>query len=381
MSQAYGEEMVASCGVLVDRARTQAGLTDLGTGMWRLGLERLLEAVAHEVHDAAAVVRIEHLLTQRLVQRLRVQDWYAQYAALAKTAVEGPLIICGLPRTATTALHHLLAVDQQFRYLRSWEVNDPVPPPVADREHEDPRRPTKRPGEDVRHIVAVDGPSEDWPIHALAFDHAELTLPVPSYSRWWRTREHVDLFDFHDRFLRLLQSHRPPHRWLLKMPAYIFLIEDVAAHYPDACFAMTHRDPVTVMASTCSVVAESRRKRVPMWVPEPSFGHMLLEHWACGMECAMSARDALGDDRFVDVAQHELETDPVGTAARVYGLVGLRLSGDVADAMVQWGERNRRGSRGAHAYSLDEFGLRASEVTDAFGPYLDRYGHLCRSAD
>ena len=38
-------------------------------------------------------------------------------------------MVFGLPRTGTTALHYLLSVDPQFRYLRSWELRDPVPPP------------------------------------------------------------------------------------------------------------------------------------------------------------------------------------------------------------------------------------------------------------
>lgn len=102
---------------------------------------------------------------------------------------------------------------------------------------------------DVRHIVAVDGPAEDWPFHAMAFDHAELTLPVPSYSAWWRGRDHPTLCPYIDRVLRLLHSRRPPCRWLLKMPAYLFSLADVAAQHPDVHFVMTHRDPVAAIAS------------------------------------------------------------------------------------------------------------------------------------
>lgn len=372
--------MVTSAGALVDRARTATGLTDLGTDPWEPGLERLLAAVEHDVQDdPAAVERIEALVLARLVQRLRIEGWYARHGAEAAGAVEGPLVVFGLPRTATTALHHLLAVDERFRYLRSWELADPVPPPDAAIEHEDPRRPTEV-RVDVRHIVTVDGPAEDWPIHALAFDHAELTLPVPSYSAWWRDRDHTSLFPYHERVLRLLHSHRPPRTWLLKMPAYLFLLGEMAAHYPAATFVMTHRDPVAVLGSTCSTVADARQRRTPSLVPGPEFGHEQLAHWSDGMRRALAARDALGEHRFVDVAQHELETDPVGTAERVYERVGLRLDGHVAGSMVAWAETNRRGSRGQHRYRLDEYGLAPAEVTAAFEPYLDRYGDLCRPA-
>ena len=294
--------------------------------------------------------------------------------------MDGPLVILGLPRTATTALHHLLAVDPQFRYLRSWEVNDPVPPPDAATEREDPRRPRGVRQDDIRHIVTVDGPAEDWPIHALAFDHAELTLPVPSYATWWRTRDHASVMGYHDRVLRLLHSHRSPRRWLLKMPSYVFLLPELAAQHPDACFVWTHRDPTTVLASTCSTVADSRSQRTPTWSPGPTFGREMLDHWADGVRQAIAARDELGEHRFVDVAQHELEADPVGIAERIYAAAGLSLDRSVAGAMGDWAEANRRGSRGAHQYTLEQYGLTATEVTGAFGPYLDRFGARCAPA-
>lgn len=355
---------------LIERARQRTGLDDLGPGDWRLGFDRLLAA---EVDEPDSVERIGAIVVERLVQRLRIEGWYAQHEA--PEPVVAPLAIVGLPRTATTAMHHLLALDPQFRYLRSWEVSDPVPPPVLADEHEDPRRPTAVATDDVRHIVSVDGPAEDWPIHAMAFDHAELTLPVPGVAAWWRTRNHGPLFAYLDRVLRLLHSHRPPQRWLLKLPAYLFELPALAAQYPDTTFVWTHRDPVTVMASTCSTVADSRAKRTPASPPGPGFGRELLDHWAEGVRQAMAAREALGEARFVDVVQAELEADPIGVAERA---LGSSPDGAVADAMGAWAAANRRGSRGAHRYSLAEYGLTEADVTTAFGPYLERFSPLLR---
>lgn len=338
-----------------------------------------MESVERDVSDdPLAVARIEAIVVGRLVTRLRIEAWYSEHEADAQHRVEEPLVILGLPRTATTALHYLLAVDSRFRYPRSWEVAEPVPPPGLGSEHEDPRRPREQPAVDVRHIAAVDGPAEDWPIHALAFDHAELTFPVPSHSRWWRSADHASLFPYHERVLRLLHSRRPPHRWLLKMPAYLFLLPELATHYPDARFVMTHRDPVAAIASTCSVVAEARRKRTPTWVPDSTFGPSLLDHWADGMRRGMAAREALGDDRFIDVSQQELEADPVGTAGRVYDFAQLELGGDVRAAMASWAADNRRGTRGEHRYRLEEYGLSAADVAEQFAPYLRRFGTYCR---
>jgi hypothetical protein len=164
------------------------------------------------------------------------------------------------------------------------------------------------------------------------------------------------------------------------MPAYVFLLDEVAAQHPDATFVMTHRDPVAVVASTCSVVADSRRKRVPTWSPDESFGPTLLEHWAIGAQRALEARRRLGSHRFVDVAQQQLQGDPAATAQRVYEAAGLERSDEVVEAMRAWADGQRNAERGAHLYSLEEFGLTEAAVTEAFAPYLQEFGELCRQS-
>jgi hypothetical protein len=371
--------VVASSAALLDRAVEIAGSSEFGVDRWQQGLEELLVAVEADCDsDPDAVERIESIVVERLVQRLRVEAWYGAHGQEAGAPVVGPLVITGLPRTGTTAVHHILSLDQRFRFLRSWEVLDPVPPPTTETEHVDPRRPVASPGADVRHIATVDGPAEDWPIHAMAFDHGELVLPVPSYTAWWRQRRHDTAFPYHERVLRLLHAHRPPHHWLLKMPSYLFMLEEMAAHYPDARFVMTHRDPLAVMASTCSTVAASRRQRVPSWVQGGDFGAGLLHHWADGVRQALAARARIGEHRFLDVGQHEVEADAVAIAARALDLAGMELDVATADAIATWAATNRRGSRGEHRYALEDYGLGPDEVLDAFAPYLERFGDLCR---
>jgi hypothetical protein len=366
---------------LVARAQETCGLHDLGPDGWQLGLTHLLDAIQRDVHDdPAAVESIESILVERLIARMRIEQWYTDHGEEAAHPVEGPLMIVGLPRTGTTAMHFLLANDPQFRYLRPWEVKAPVPPPVLGHEHLDPRRPRDAPPPNPLHIVSVDGPAEDWPIHALAFDHAELTLPVPSHAGWWRTQSHATLFPYQERVLRLLHSHRPPTRWLLKTPAYVFLLDQAAAHYPQAQFIFTHRDPVAALASTCSTIAKARRLRTPTWSPDPEFGTFLVEHWADGIQRAIAARESLQDSRVLDVGQSEIEADPVGVAERAYDFAGLKLDPGVRSGMESWAEANRPGSRPEHRYSLEEYGLTAAAITEAFAPYLERFSSYCSTA-
>ena len=368
--------IVASMQELIERAIAATGLADFGAEGWQVGLGHLLDAVKTDLgHDPTAARIVESLFLGRLTSRLQVEAWYAERDADRPPPVEGPLVIVGLPRTATTALHYLLAVDPQFRYPRVWEMATPVPPPDPASERDDQRRVAAAArGSDVRHISSVDGPTEDVFIHALHFGNQEMALPVPTYRTWWRGADLTTTFAYQERVLRLLHSQRPPHRWVLKAPAYLFHLPEMSRHYPDARFVMTHRDPTAALPSTCSVVLDARRNVLPdVAQNKAALGSEMVEHFGYGVLHAMDSRSAVGEERFLDVGQADMERDPLGTAERIYEFAGLELAGDVRVAMRGWAAQNQRGSRGVHDYTAEEFGLTVEGLRDTFAEYRKRF--------
>jgi hypothetical protein len=367
--------MMARPDELVARAEAAAGLSDWGIDGWQEGLEHLVAAVDADLPgDEVAARFIEGSAFDRLVIRLRIQEWHAAHPDLPP--VEGPLVIIGLPRTATTAVHYLLSNDPQLRYLRGWERDEPLPPPTLATEAGDRRR-RVAPDGSVLHIKSVDGPVEDGQVHGYHF-HAETGLPLPTYMEWWRAASHQSSFAFHERFLRMLHADRPPYRWLLKYPNYGYQLDELVAQYPDARFVMTHRDPASFIPSVCSVMVESRQRRLPHWRPDPdSFGQEMLDHFAGAVRRIGESRSRLGEDRFLDVGQPEMERDPIALADRVYDFAGLTLAPDVRRTMEDWSAANRRGSRGEHRYTAEEYGLSTERIREAFDDYLRDYGAWC----
>jgi Sulfotransferase family len=365
----------------IDRARTSAGLTDLGADGWREGLERLIDAAARDLTlDPATAARLERSVEHRLTSRLRIEDWYSRQAA-PPPPLDGIVIVHGLPRTATTALQYLLAKGPEFRYQRRWEITNPVPPPGATSDEDDERRLASIrkgqsvPGGSVQHITELDGPVDDNAILGLDFHNQELGLPLPTYTRWWRTASLKSTYAYHERVLRLLHANRPPRRWLVKAPYHNFHLDDLAAQYPGARFIMAHRDPAAAVPSACSTVATAQRQALPGAPPDPmALGAFLLEHLVEGIGRAMSARAVIGEDRFLDVYQEEVESDAVKTAERIYGFLGLDLDPAARTAMAAWAEANRRGSRGQHTYAAEDYGLTRQQIRAAFREYTERYG-------
>ena len=361
---------------LIERATTSAGLSDFGADGWQEGLDHMVDAIATDLTDQDEVTRIEGILVDFLVKRLRIEEWYAQHGDEASHPVEGPLVIVGLPRTATTATHHMLSLEPQLRYLRTWERNDPLPPPDIATEPSDPRR--VEPVRSTMHIRTVDGPAEDGPIHTLDMRSAH-GMPLPSFEHWARNVDLRTTLAFQDRFMRLLHSHRPPHRWLLKYPSYAFNLEDLVAQWPDVKFIWTHRDPAKLVPSTCSVSIDGYRRRIPDYEPPDwsEFGHDQLAKFAQCANQGTEARARLGEDRFIDVSQQQMNSDAVEVAERIYEFAGLELTDGQRQVIRDWAEENKAGSRGAHTYTAEQYGLTDDEIRAAFAPYLEVYGKFC----
>ncbi len=372
--------MIVDAEDLIGTARRSVGLSEFGPDGWQEGLERLLRAARSDLTlDEVAAQALARTVHGRLTNRLLIEDWYRRQPT-EPPPVEALVVIHGLPRTATTALQYLLARDPKFRYQRRWEISSPVPSREAVSDAEDDRRLAAiSRGEDTKggsaqHISELDGPVDDNLILGLDFHNQELGLPLPSYTRWWRGSSLKTTYAYHERVLRLLHNRRPPRRWVVKAPYHNFHLSDLAAQYPDARFVMAHRDPAVALPSACSTVATAQRNALPQQPPDPAaLGSFLLEHLVEGIRRAIADRAAIGEHRFIDVTQQQMEADAVGTAERIYDFLGLELDDSTRTAMAAWAAANRRGARGRHRYSAEEFGLTKSKIRTAFGDYIERF--------
>ena len=233
---------------LVDRATSSTGLDDFGMDGWQVGLEHLVDAVARDLGaNPSAIEWIEDTIVGRLTNRLEVEAWYGSEGGERTASARRAL---GDPRTPEDGDHGPALSPERGpavpfvpacgRWLRRYL------PLISRSEATDPRR-SQMAGRssDARHISSVDGPTEDVFIQALHFGSQEMSLPVPTYSAWWREADLLTTYAYQERVLRLLHSHRPPYRWLLKSPSYLFHVPELHDHYPSARFVMTHRDPTS----------------------------------------------------------------------------------------------------------------------------------------
>jgi hypothetical protein len=206
----------------------------------------------------------------------------------------------------------------------------------------------------------------------MAFHGQQYTLPVYGYHNWWRGADLVPTFAYHRRVVALLQSRRPPDLWLFKAPHHKFHLEPIVSAYPDVRFIMTHRDPAKVVPSYASLVS--------MIFPPANgardmqrLGREVSEHLRIGMENAIAARARLGEERFLDVQQRELDADPMGALQRVYAFLGLELRPQVVQALREWQAANRSGAHGTHRYTAEQFGLSTAQLRSDYDFYIRHF--------
>lgn len=369
---------------LMERAAARRGLDDFGAPTFLEGLEVLLESLAADVpYGPEDRERAIGLLERRLVNRLEVEAWFKAHPAAASAPIDRPVSICGLPRTGTTALGNTMSLDPQFRALRPWEQEQPCPPPRLEDEARDPRRVAykdrietllrEHPEQAAMHHWEVDATMEDTEILGLEFRAQQMTMPVWRYHAWWRAGDMTTTFAYHARMARLLQSSRPPNRWLFKAPHHKFHLEPIVRAYPDIRFVFTHRDPAKAVVSYASFIAALFPPAVVEKIGRKTIGREIHGHLLQGMKQAVAARERLGPERFLDVSHVEFTAKPMAVLERIYGWLGLPLDDATRARFEAWRAENASGAKGSHRYSAADYGLSAEAIREDYDFYIRAY--------
>ncbi|MCY4428675.1 MAG: sulfotransferase [Halieaceae bacterium] len=374
---------------LIAAAKQQTGLSDLGDERIHQPLQRLVQALNDEAKlNEGGIQRVEANLIATLSNRLRVEDYLAQHPQLLERAVEKPLFVFGLPRTGTTLLINLLSMDPARRCFLRWEALDSVPPPQPEELHAGQRydkcqEMTELALKYAPHISAIHHEEADSPTEcqfamspSFIAQYYDSMYHVPSYHRWFlQEADYLPAFQFHKRFLQLLQAH-VGGRWTLKNPWHPLFLDELTTVYPDAQLVMTHRDPVEVVASACSLWKAVR----PMFsdsVDLEVIGQGLLETFDLMIERTLAFKAKHGWNSIYDLQYTRLMCDPVGEIQKVYDHFDEPIGVETKTAMKKYIDDNPKGKHGQHSYSLADYGLTTEEIRGRYRDYCTRFEIAC----
>jgi hypothetical protein len=347
----------ANLELLVDSCRRSAGLNAIGG--------EVLQKVA-----------IRHLRNLR-----DLQEFVDDHPDVTARALDAPLVVTGLPRTGTTLLHNLLALDPAHRVLRFWEALRPVPGmadeaqahAAAERWLAGFRRLV--PAFQAIHPASATGPEECDALlqNSFASQHFDDMFDATDYSAWLAEAPLAAEYGLYALQLRVLSE--PGARWALKSPSHLGHLDALLAALPGATVVICHRHPRQAVASYASLIHTLRQAYSDTASPATA-GRQAMTRTSRAMARALAVRDRLPAGTVVDVAYDELVTDPAATVRRLYRDAGRELAPEVEKLVVEWAAAHPRHQHGPHRYDLARFRLTASEVDAAFAGYMDRFGAL-----
>jgi hypothetical protein len=379
-------------GPLLDQASRETGLNNFGDERFLEPLQVLLEAY----RESDALNPIGRLLARsnvlRLLKgRLHAEHVISQHPEILLRKVADPVVIVGLARSGTTRLHRLVAADERFAHLESWESVYPAPTPEC--------FDARAKGEIDPRIKALDGAlkavlymspqvaavhplgthevEEEIGLlqHAFATQLFEILTPLPRFAEYLMTTDQTPAYEYLERLMKVVGWFRndPPGKtWVLKSPQHMQDLDALLNVFPGARLLCPHRDPVKVVGSTCSMAWNSMVRDCdnvsPQWV-----GQEWLAKTQRMLHKNLAVRETLPAQQQYDLYYADITADWQQAMQGVYDFLQMPFTDAARAGMQAWLDENRQHKHGAHKYALEDFGLSADEVETAMAFYRERF--------
>lgn len=369
---------------IVEASRKKAGLTDMGADTYRPFLERICQACASAPVTPLARFVMQSIFQTSAVARLRAQDYVTRHPELEKIPIERPVFIVGFPRTGTTLVQHLLALEPGARGLQFWELLNATPV------HDDPISDHKKrlaaaeqmlkfvlltsPETPVVHDITATTLEECWYLlsHSFAVYNWDLQSGLDHYGDWMVQQDMRVPYREYRRTLQVMAHWQPTGRFVLKCPDHMWFLDSLLDVFPDAAIVWTHRDPVDVIASYCSMVSLTRRLYYG-YIDGDAIGAHIVKRFHEGIERAMEVRRRVGEEHFYDINFEDLKTDPVASIEGAFEHFDLNWTSHTEHELRQWLAQPRRDKPGCHSYGPNQWGLDPAAIREQYAGYLDRF--------
>jgi hypothetical protein len=374
--------------VVLEEARKRTGLSDFGPDDFRERLRVWLSS-AEEDESLSSIGRlgVHGDIIRYAANRLRVEDLIRRHPEILDVEIKRPIIIVGLPRSGTTHLLNLISADTRLRSLPYWESLEPIPVPgeAPGADGLDPRYLRCRenfersdgllPHLKAMHHMTPEHVHEEIELQAIDFSSyiLEWIAHVPRLRDYYLAHDQTSSYAYMKKVLQALQWLRGPERWVLKSPQHLEQLVPLQKTFPDATFAVTARDPVSVIASTitmCAYGSRIRCKRVDM--------DGIARYWIDRIETLLRRcvrdRDTLPAAQTVDVLFHEFMADDVGMVEQIYELAGHPMTPEARRQLDGYMAANPRGKYGRVVYDLKrDFGVDPEQLRRRFDFYFERF--------
>jgi hypothetical protein len=314
-----------------------------------------------------------------------------------RQAVRQPVFIIAPPRSGTTLLQKLLAMDdERFVHAKLYQT---IFPAVCYQRCFDAiiwlDRHTRRTltklleqvekpifgGWDNRHKLRFDQPEEDDGFFVYCFVTEAVFLLFPHVDELWEAgfadalapEERRKLMRYYRSCLqRQLYANGPDKTMLSKATQSSGAVESLFEAFPDARFITIIRHPYQSVASHVSVfypVWQAHSPDIAKDGPVSKAYARLAVKWFLHL---FEFRTKVPARQYYCIDYRDLTRDPQGTLEQLYGHFGWEMSG-VFRARLADATKQQRVFKSGHHYTLEEFGLSKEWIQEELDPLFAHY--------
>ena len=371
---------------IISTAIKKTGYSDLGNQHFFLPLQKLIESYQNEkdltfIGHEIAFKSLVHFVSNRLC----IQHDLNCNPDIHQQEIRKPLFVIGLPRSGTSLLYNLLALDKNARPLMSWESMFPSKPKEAKNGKPDPRkaeaeRQIKRLNSALPDLQSIHEFNAQKPDECLGLLLNTFVTPffrgrISLYREWLYNINDTDVHIAYREYaeqLKLLQWQHANQHWVLKSPSHLFGLDALVKEFPDACIVQTHRDPAKMIPSLCSLSASLDS----LFYEETDLreiGQRTVNIFDQLTSRAFKARQTSASDRFIDIQYTDLLTNPAQVVEKIYDYFDYEMSDDLYKSIDNYILINQQHKFGKHSYSLEDFGLNKEQLINMFSTYYQYF--------
>uniref|UniRef100_A0A7C4QPF0 Sulfotransferase n=1 Tax=Schlesneria paludicola TaxID=360056 RepID=A0A7C4QPF0_9PLAN len=302
-----------------------------------------------------------------------------------RTEVKAPVFIIGNPRSGTTHLHRLMALDElQFTTFPAYEIFFPaltlqyllagldrIDPYLGGpfrwlRERFEARVFAPR---DALHYIRFNEPEEDdqvtihkfaSPIFFAAFNRSRALAGLLRFDDM-PAEFRRDVVGFYKSCLQRHMYRLGQGRTLLsKNPTFPAKLRSIKEAFPDARFVYILRNPAVAIASIHSMLV-SARQRWKTAPPTPEQTRRMIDTMCYMYQHAFEELERMPPGDYCIVEYEQLVADPYQLVQQIYAALGLPWSPAFEERLRQATAEAKR-YRSRHVYSLGPLGVTAEEI-------------------
>lgn len=372
---------------LLEEIQSSAGNLDFRDCTFIPALNALISSLNQESNlSKAGLVYYQTYISRLLSNRINVERYIEQHKLNTNQRIQDPVIILGLPRTGSTKLHRMLASLGRFHTLPLWKILYPVPLEkecgrgnlrlTKSQQYSECLK-KRAPGFFSVHPMLAESAEEEMFAMDMTFQTPVgfLYNHAPSYQDWYKTQDITPVYSYLKTLLTCFKhdtDKRDDKPFLLKSPMHSLHLDALFQVFPNARIIQCHRNPETVIGSFCKLTYEARKITSQQDKPTKT-GRFCLGIAEEIMNLSVKSHIQTTEISILDIAYNDIASNSSKVVENVLSFLGVEVTDTDRNAVSEWEIQNTMHQFGAYSYSIEDFGLKSTDIRRAGEAYEEHF--------